>query len=282
MKKPAKDLNHAIITNDCLQIIYVNSAAQPASETPPLTSKLYTEHLDIFLILQGQVDLKLFNQKKTLQENEIFICTQSTYTEFSINAEQPISYIRVRFIKGKLGDRSVPKRFAASLLNCDIVKQKIFNHCLSYLEFYEKSTKELSAAEATLVHQENIEILMTLEEMIHQEHSSLDIVRNNLVNNSLITSAVDIFEKHIDSALSMDDVIEKLEVSHSYFVRVFKRSLGVVPNVFWRTIKLNHSLSLISLRIESISEISYNLGFTDQSHFTNSFKKYLQITPGSL
>ncbi|QRY60761.1 helix-turn-helix domain-containing protein [Sphingobacterium siyangense] len=30
-----------------------------------------------------------------------------------------------------------------------------------------------------------------------------------------------------------------------------------------------------------ISEISYVLGFEEQSHFTNFFKKYTNITPGS-
>ena len=82
--------------------------------------------------------------------------------------------------------------------------------------------------------------------------------------------------------MKVNEVADTINVSRSYLIRIFKHNVGVVPNVFWRTMKINYSLSLISLKLESICEISYLLGFSDQSHFTNCFKKYLHTTPGNI
>jgi len=278
MFNPEEHAKQVIITNGCLQVLYAHGRNLKDITREPI--KTYTEHLDIFLVFDGEISIKVFNQKHTLKAGDLFFCTRSTYAE--INAEQnSFSYARLRYIKDKLNTHSIRQRFAASLLECQIIKHKIFNHCLSYVDFFESSCEKMNDKEAEFVHKENIEILSILDIMIDAEHENLKIVENQVSKVDLIVNAIDIFENNIEHTPKIKNIVAQLGISHSYFVRTFKRYIGVAPNIFSRTLKINYSLSLISLRMESLCDISYSLGFTDQSHFSNCFKEYLQFTPGS-
>ena len=278
MTEDNKKMGQTIITNGCLQVFFINGRA---SDKPPAIMKTYAEHLDIFLVFEGELKLKVFNQTKTLQAGDLFFCTRSTYTELQ-TGNQSFSYVRVRFLNDKIVAPSLENRFAVSLLRCEIIKQKIFNHTLGLISFMEDGSEKLSEAEASFVESENLAILRILEIMISQEHENLQIFPNNVLDNDLMVQAVNIFEENVNTDLKVYDVAKQVNVSTSYLTRVFKRHLGVVPNIFWKAIKVNHSLSMMSLKLESISEIAYSLGFTDQSHFTSCFKEYLHTTPGKV
>jgi len=276
MQKPSNKINQNIITNGCLQIMYINGCSLNGTSREPI--KAYTEHLDIIIMFDGEISLKVFNQECRLKAGDLFFCTRSTYSEIHTN-NGSFSCARLRFIKDKLPNHSIKSRFAVSLLESDIIKQKIFNHCLSYIDFFEKSERSMDESEALILHQENIQILSALDIMIDQEHQNLKIFDNKLADIDLVVNAINLLESNIEKIPKIQKVVSQLEVSHSYFVRTFKRYVGATPNKFARTLKINVSLSLISLKMQSLCEISYSLGFTDQSHFCNAFKHHLQLTP---
>ncbi len=279
MSNTDQKLNQVIISSGCLQVLYSNGNNLDAPNTrEPI--KTYTEHLDIFIVFDGEISLKVFNQKRNLKAGDLFFCTRSTYAEIN-TGEEAFSYARLRFIKDKLDDNSIQKRFAASLLDCDIIKDKIFNHCLSYIDFFESSCSKMSDEDGQYAHQESLEILSVLDIMINAEHENLEIIEHELAKVDLVVDAINIFEENLEQTPKINLIVQQLGVSHSYFVRTFKRYVGVTPNIFSRTLKINYSLSLISLKMESLSDISYLLGFSDQSHFSNCFKEYMQFTPGS-
>jgi AraC-like DNA-binding protein len=272
------DVNLSVITNGCLQVIYTNS-------TPDvdLSDKvqIFAEYLDVFLVFEGEISIEVFGQKKVLRERELFFCTRSTYAEVS-HVSKRFSYARLRYLKDKLPHKNIDERFAASLVGCDIMSRKIFNHCLSYIDLLGDKPVRLSEAEAEVVHSENISILTTLNDMLEQEHEALERIPCNVYSSNVVIKAVDIFEENVETTMKVKSVAEDLLISHSYLVRCFKRTIGVAPNIFWRTMKLNRALTLLSHRMQSLADISYLYGFTDQSHFSNCFKKSMLTTPGSI
>jgi len=277
MLKTSSQINQNIVTNGCLQIMYLNGLELGDECREPI--KTYTEHLDIIIVFDGEVSLKVFNQERTLKAGDLFFCTRSTYSEIH-TSDRGFSCARLRFIKDKLPQKTIKSRFAASLLESDIIKQKIFNHCVSYVDFFEKSDDVMSENEAMMLHRDNIEILSVLDIMIGQEHECLNIVENKLKEIDLIVNAIDLLENNIEQIPKIKTIVDQLGISHSYFVRTFKRYVGATPTNFSRTLKVNYSLSLISSKMESLCDISYLLGFTDQSHFSNAFRQHLQLTPG--
>lgn len=277
MFKTSSNINQNIITNGCLQIMYLNGCELNTETREPI--KAYAEHLDIFIVFDGEITLKVFNQERNLKAGDLFFCTRSTYAEVDAGKNR-FSYARLRFIKDKLPNQEIKNRFAASLLQSDILKHKIFNHCVSYIDFFESNKETINEKEALMLHQENIEIFSVLDIMISQQHQNLNIVESELASIDLVVSAINLFEDNIKTTPKISCMVDDLGVSHSYFIRMFKRYVGVTPNIFARTLKINYSLSLISLKMESLCDVSYLLGFTDQSHFSNAFRHHLQLTPG--
>jgi Transcriptional regulator containing an amidase domain and an AraC-type DNA-binding HTH domain len=59
------------------------------------------------------------------------------------------------------------------------------------------------------------------------------------------------------------------------FRRYYKRSVGD----YVRELRIQRSMSELSNSKRAISDIAYSVGFYDQSHFANSFKRYTGMTP---
>lgn len=62
----------------------------------------------------------------------------------------------------------------------------------------------------------------------------------------------------------------------------FKKVFGMPPHQFLLREKLNEAHRLLSVSNESINTIALNLGFSDSSHFTRSFKKAFGYLPKDL
>ena len=277
MFKASSQINQNIITNGCLQIIYINGNDINNQSRKPI--KTYTEHLDIIIVFDGEVTLKVFNQSNKLKAGDLFFCSRSTYAEIHSN-DKAFSFARLRFIKDKLPNDIIASRFAASLLESEIIKQKIFNHCISYISYFETSQETMDEDEALMLHQDNLEILSILDIMMSQQHQNLNVIENKISGVDLLVNAIDLFENNLEQTPKINNIVDELGISHSYFVRTFKRYVGATPNKFAQTLKVNYSLSIISEKMESLCDISYLLGFTDQSHFNNVFRQNLQLTPG--
>ena len=277
MYKVSNQINQNIITNGCLQIIYVNGYSIADQPRDPI--KAYTEHLDIIIVFDGEITLKVFNQNRKLKSGDLFFCSRSTYSEIHTD-DHAFSFARLRFIQEKLPNDSIETRFAASLLDSEIVKQMIFNHCISYVSYFETSPETMDENEAKLLHKDNLEILSILNIMMEQQHQNLEIIKNKVADNILLVDAIDLLEENLEQTPRISAIVDELGISHSYFVRTFKRYVGATPINFAQTLKINYSLSIISQKLESLSDISYLLGFTDQSHFNNVFRQHLQLTPG--
>ncbi|MGM9737636.1 MAG: response regulator [Candidatus Cryptobacteroides sp.] len=92
-----------------------------------------------------------------------------------------------------------------------------------------------------------------------------------------LTSAVN---KHIsDSELSVYSLCRYMGISHTILFNKTKRLLGIAPNEYIRTIRLNRAKELIQEKKYSIGEISDKVGFSDQKYFSTAFKKHFGISP---
>ena len=279
MFKKWQAITQTVITSGCLQVVYLNGNNLDRTDHKPI--KAYAEHLDILVVFDGELSIKIFNQQHTLKPGDVFFYSRSTFAEVIVSSEN-FSGARLRFIKNKIAHVKMPTRFAASMFGNVIVSQKIKNHCLNYIRLIDFPDSVVSEKEVRLIEKENQEIIETIALMIESKHQALNIISHNLNEVELVVRAVNLFESSLTDTPKIKDIVKELGVSHSYFVRTFKRYVGVNPAVFSRTLKINISLSLISADIDSLSETSYLLGFSDQSHFSNSFRETLQFTPGTV
>jgi AraC family transcriptional regulator len=106
---------------------------------------------------------------------------------------------------------------------------------------------------------------------------------NNQPEFKIAGKKLDIIEKYISenigNEISIESLAKLLKMSKFYFLKEFKKAKGITPYQYILQTKLERSRNLLENTAKNIAEISYDLGFSDQSHFTNLFKKYFGISP---
>jgi AraC-like DNA-binding protein len=91
--------------------------------------------------------------------------------------------------------------------------------------------------------------------------------------NEAVNRAVVYIKTHYKTVISLDDLIEKAFLSKFHLIRIFKKQTGLTPHAYQMQLKLNEARRLI-FQDKSLTDVAYELGFSDQAHFTNTFKKY--------
>ena len=85
---------------------------------------------------------------------------------------------------------------------------------------------------------------------------------------------------NIGNSISVDDLADLLYCSKFYFLREFKKLVGVTPYQHLMTKRLEQAKVKLCAENPNIARLSHELGFNDQPHFTRAFKSHYGITPG--
>lgn len=84
---------------------------------------------------------------------------------------------------------------------------------------------------------------------------------------------------HLSDAIKSEDLCLALYVSKSSLFYKIKKETGMTLSEYILNIKINESKNLLKYTNKPVAVISTYLGFSSQSHFNNTFKKYLNTTP---
>ena len=80
--------------------------------------------------------------------------------------------------------------------------------------------------------------------------------------------------------ISIRNLREKIHITERTFERRFLKEIGVNPKNFARIIQFQSSKNQLSKSDDSNTmDVVFENGFTDQSHFIKTFKKYTGLTP---
>lgn len=107
---------------------------------------------------------------------------------------------------------------------------------------------------------------------IGRQSISVDIQR--------IEPAMLYMNRYYKEAIKLEQLAGQCCMSPNYFHKVFKNALNMTPANYITLLRMNAALQLLTDKQQSIKNIAYELGFTDDAHFCRSFKKYYGISPG--
>ena len=78
----------------------------------------------------------------------------------------------------------------------------------------------------------------------------------------------------------LSEILNNLQLNERTFQRIFKKYVGVTPNQYRRICQFQDSFAqLRSKDFNKLTDIAFDNGFADQSHFIRSFKEFTQTTP---
>jgi AraC family transcriptional regulator len=116
-------------------------------------------------------------------------------------------------------------------------------------------------------------ILQTLSEMFH--HQQMDRDRKPL----WVSTINEILHDEVSSKLTLDYLAQTLSIHPVHLSRDFHKYFNCNFGDYMRKLKIEKSLQMLSNKDKALSEIAYDCGFADQSHFNRCFKSINGISP---
>jgi len=83
----------------------------------------------------------------------------------------------------------------------------------------------------------------------------------------------------VESELSVEDIAKHFHVSTSHLSRIFREHVGITLVEYLNVRRVEESQYYLRNTNKSISDISRQYHFCNQSYFTRIFKKYTEVTP---
>lgn len=125
----------------------------------------------------------------------------------------------------------------------------------------------------------SIQALQEIELDMINEYMELLINDTEITDSFTVNKLLQALHLNIENHISLEEICKNLNISVGYASTCFKKYKGVSVMKYLREIKIERAKILLLSTEKSILEISILLGFHDQSHFTNTFKKLVGVSP---
>lgn len=142
-------------------------------------------------------------------------------------------------------------------------------------------TKPFNSAELLLRIKNLIDQRKKLREKFSKEITlePKDITINS-TDEKFLTRVLEIVEKNVSNEnFSAEDFAENVGMSKTHLNRKLNALTETSANEFIRTYRLKKAARLLSGKSGNISEIAYEVGFSNPSYFAESFKKHFGYSP---
>ena len=94
-----------------------------------------------------------------------------------------------------------------------------------------------------------------------------------------IEQAKIIMNENVAGNVDPEELAMRLNISYSWFHRVFKEYTGYAPAKYFQELKLRKAKQMLVGTSQSVKEISFFLGFQSTEYFFSFFKKRTGLTP---
>lgn len=120
-------------------------------------------------------------------------------------------------------------------------------------------------------------ILMHIIGMILSISKNKAFEKDNVAEK--IEQAKIIMNENVYKEIDPEELAQKLNLSYSWFRKMFKEYTGYAPAKYFQELKLRKAKQLLIETPHSVKEICFMLGYTSTEHFSNLFKKNTRLTP---
>lgn len=111
-------------------------------------------------------------------------------------------------------------------------------------------------------------------EINSESRQLIDKYRENILDS------IEYIDDNYSKDIQLDDVCQHSMMSKTYFCYIFKNLTGKTFTQYLIDIRINRSIDMLSDTDMSITDICYQVGFNDLSHFCRTFKRQVGVSPG--
>jgi len=99
------------------------------------------------------------------------------------------------------------------------------------------------------------------------------------LSRQVLQRACNHIDRHLGDEMSLSAIARVAGMSRFHFARLFRASTGHSPMAYLLRRRIERAKCLLGRDDLAICEIAASLGFSDQSHFSRTFRKIEGMTP---
>lgn len=113
----------------------------------------------------------------------------------------------------------------------------------------------------------------------NNENIVLKIEKNKSKYSKAIEKALKYIDNNYKNHISLTDVSKHVYLSHEYFSRLFKEEVGENFSSYLNIYRINKGRELLRSTDMKISQVAYEVGYSNAGYFSKNYKKYLGLSP---
>lgn len=270
--------------------VFYNKADYPAyikkgilSAFPNYTAESHWhDDIEFILILSGEMLYNINGEVVLLQEGEgIFINARQLHFGYSDSKKECIFICLLLHPMLLCSSKSVEQNF---------INPIILNEHIPFYHFQKTSAWEndiLSCIRCIYdirndkiaelkIHKTFLNIWIDLCENIVTIQKSNNFKNNNL---STLKNMISFINQNYKEKISLEDIASSGNVGKTACCSIFKKYINKTPIEYVTEFRLRKSLELLSNTDMTVLEISYEVGFSGASYFSETFRKFYDCTP---
>lgn len=102
---------------------------------------------------------------------------------------------------------------------------------------------------------------------------------NKSKRGDIIQDSINFMKTNINKHITLEEISTSVNYSPSHFGQIFLKKTGHSPLNYFNQLKIQKACQMLDFTEMKIKEISYELGFYDQYHFSKTFFKITGETP---
>ncbi len=91
--------------------------------------------------------------------------------------------------------------------------------------------------------------------------------------------AIAYMKKNLDNPCSTEEIADLVGLSRSRFFDLFEEQLNSTPSVFWKSMRLEQAIRLLSEGKEKLTSVALELGFSSPGNFSRFFREHRGVSP---
>ena len=228
-------------------------------------------HYIIHYILDGKGEFTVNNKTYKLEKKEGFLIRPGETTYYKADDKDPWIYMWIGF-KGLKCETYL--KYANLTANNPIFKYDKDNLLKKYI------LDILSLNIMTHSNELKIEGLLHLFLGTLIENNKYKNYSNNYsVKETYINKSVEYINNNYSSNIKISDIAKYVGLNRSYFSNLFTKTLGISPQEYLLSLRIEKACTLLEDLQLTIGEISIKVGYTDQLTFSKIFKKTKGVSP---
>lgn len=130
--------------------------------------------------------------------------------------------------------------------------------------------------------------LSTKKDVLDWFTSELDSIRREFTERLFVAdyNIIELSKKYIqenyNKEITLNDISNSINLNPAYFSSLFKQKTGQTFVQYKTNLRLEKARELLRHTNKSITEIAFEIGFNNVTHFTRTFKKNFGFTPSHL